>query len=77
MAVSFEKDIKPYFTAIDHDHMRFMFDLWNASDVCDNYDDIREQITRKRMPRPTPWDDAKIAKFLAVFDPWKQGGCAP
>jgi hypothetical protein len=79
-AVSFERDIKPFFTDTDRDHMLNqvgLFDLHLASDVCANYDDIRDAITKKRMPIPKPWDDATIAKFVALFDPWKQGGCQP
>ena len=77
MAYSFEKDIKPYFNATDQDHMSFMFDLWSASDVCENASEIRDAIVKKRMPQGNPWDDKKIAQFIAVFDPWKAEGCAP
>ena len=79
-AVSFAKDIKPFFTETDRDHMLNMvgmFDLWSASDVCSNYEQILDAITSKRMPIPTPWPDAEIAKFQPLFEAWKNGGCQP
>ena len=77
--VSFERDIKPFFTDRDRDHMNDvgLFDLHVASDVCDNYDIIRDAITSKRMTIPTPWTDDEIARFLPLFDAWKTGGCQP
>lgn len=79
-AVSFERDIKPYFTDTDRDHMLNdvgLFDLHLASDVCDNYAQIRDAIISKRMPIPTPWPDDKIHEFAPLFDAWKNGGCQP
>lgn len=78
-ALSFERDIKPFFTDTDRDHMNDigLFDLHLASDVCDNYDQIRDSIVSKRMPIPTPWPDDEIQAFLPLFDTWKTGGCQP
>ena len=38
--VSFDKDIKPLFTAADREHMLFMFDLWSYKEAKDNAGDI-------------------------------------
>ena len=78
--LSFERDIKPFFTDRDRDHMLNdvgLFDLHLASDVCDNYDRIRDAIVSKRMPIPTPWPDDEIQRFLPLFDAWKTDGCQP
>lgn len=78
--VSFERDIKPFFTNTDRDHMLNevgLFDLHLASDVCNHYAEIRDAITNKRMPIPVPWDDAQIQKFVPLFEAWKSGGCQP
>lgn len=76
---TFENDIKPYFDERDRDHMNDvgLFDLWLASDVCTNYQRIRNAIQAKRMPIPDPWPDDRIQKFLPLFDAWKNGGCQP
>jgi hypothetical protein len=78
-AVSFERDIKPFFTDRDRDHMNDvgLFDLHVASDVCANHDLIKDAIVSKRMPIPTPWPDDEIARFVPLFDAWKNGGCQP
>ncbi|MBS1912860.1 MAG: hypothetical protein JST22_12810 [Bacteroidetes bacterium] len=89
MAVRFERDIKPYFTGKDRDHMnssRYVekpFDLWSASVVREKYDDIHGVIKSGKMPPGPdgggdgPWPKEKIDRFLALFDEWKQGGCLP
>lgn len=80
MATSFEKDVKPYFTAKDQDHMlnmAGMFDLWNAEDVQNNFDDILDSLMAGRMPRGNPWPQDKRNKFKATFESWKSGGFQP
>lgn len=77
MAVSFEKDVKPYFTATDQDHMSFMFDLWNASDVQANFDGILDALMTGRMPLGDPWPQPKRDQFKTTFEAWKAGGYQP
>ena len=79
----FTTTIKPYFTECYREHMSFMFDLWNPSEVCANYDSISEAVKDGRMPPPADqgcegeWDDAKKKKFLNEFAAWHDGGCNP
>ncbi|HVZ39133.1 MAG TPA: hypothetical protein VHI13_07640 [Candidatus Kapabacteria bacterium] len=89
MAVSFEKDIKPYFTSKDRDHMNSTdyvgepFDLWSASVVREKFDGIRHVIESGRMPPGPeeggdgPWPQEKVELFLSLFDGWKSGGWQP
>lgn len=80
MATSFEKDVKPYFSSRDQDHMLNnvgMFDLWNPSDVKDNFDDIENSIMAGRMPKGSPWPPDKRNEFKATFDAWRDGGFQP
>lgn len=70
MALSYARDIKPLFTAMDQDHMlRFngQFDLWSYDDVKSNADDILDQVSRGKMPPPNsgepPWTVDKVNTF--------------
>jgi hypothetical protein len=74
MALSYQKDIKPMFTATDQDHMlnqQGMFDLWNYDDVKSNADAIYQAVKSGRMPPPGTeprWDTAKVQKFKQWMD---------
>jgi hypothetical protein len=69
MALSFAKDIKPLFTAVDQDHMlnqQGMFDLWNYDDVKSNADQILTAVKTGIMPPKKdggPWSKDKVQKF--------------
>lgn len=74
--VSFDKDIKPLFTATDRDHMEFMFDLWSYKDAKDNANDIYDAVSGGRMPPAGsggPWSQDKIA----LFKQWMDDGYQP
>jgi hypothetical protein len=77
MALSFAKDIKPLFTAIDQDHMSFKFDLWNYQDVKTNAARIYDAVNNNRMPQdddgnPKPWPDDWKKKFKQWMDEGSQ-----
>jgi hypothetical protein len=69
MALSFAKDIKPLFNAVDQDHMlngQGMFDLWDYDDVKTNASLILGALQAGRMPPKRdggPWPKEKVQKF--------------
>ena len=69
MALSYAKDIKPLFNAVDQDHMlnqQGMFDLWSYDDVKANADDILNAVKSGIMPPKKdggPWPADKVQKF--------------
>jgi len=80
--VGFAADIRPLFTDIDINHMRFFCDLSNYDDVKTNADDIVGRLKGQGgpvMPPPPnrggdgPWSQEKIALFQA----WIDGGFQP
>lgn len=79
----FSKTVKPFFTECYKEHMSFMLDLWNPSDVCTNYAGIRDAVVSGRMPPPADqgcegeWNPEQRSKFLSAFDAWYKGGCNP
>jgi hypothetical protein len=78
MALSFAADIKPLFTATDHEHMSFMFDLWDYDDVKSNAPEIYDSVSAGRMPvdgsgKPQPWPKDQVA----TFKEWMDEGCQP
>ena len=81
MPTSFAANIKPYFPPCYRENMTFMFDLWSAEDVKNNWEDIYDSVQGKRMPiEGCPeglWDDTKRQQFLTDFANWKSGGCQP
>ena len=74
MALSFAKDIKPMFTALDQDHMlnqQGMFDLWSYDDVKANAAQIYGAVKSGRMPPKEDeprWPDTKVATFKQWMD---------
>lgn len=78
MALSFAADIKPLFTATDHEHMSFMLDLWDYNDVKSNAADIYDSVSAGRMPidgegKPKPWPKDQVT----TFKQWIDQGCQP
>ena len=69
MALSYAKDIKPMFTAMDQDHMlnqQGMFDLWDYNDVKTNAASILSPVKSGRMPPPGSeprWTPEMVQKF--------------
>jgi hypothetical protein len=81
MALSYEKDIKPLFNAVDQDHMlnkKGMFDLWKYDDVKKNAARIYRSVAAGRMPPPPPRDDGPWPKEkVAKFKQWMDDGLQP
>jgi hypothetical protein len=69
MAISYAKDIKPMFTAMDQDHMlndQGMFDLWDYNDVKTHAAGILRAVKSGRMPPPGEeprWSPEMVQKF--------------
>ena len=78
MALSYAKDIKPLFNAVDQDHMlngAGMFDLWSYDDVKANAEGIYDSVSAGRMPPKKdggPWSKDKMTKFKQWMDEGSQ-----
>jgi hypothetical protein len=76
--VSFAKDIKPLFRAVDIQHMKphgvFLDDYAYMSDATDNHGNaqgVYDQLSSQSMPPGGPfWTTAQ----LTLFSNWMQGG---
>jgi len=62
-SVSFERDVKPLFRAMDRDSMTFAFDLWNVSDVRSNAEAILGRLQEGTMPCDGGWSADKVDLF--------------
>lgn len=70
----FAATVKPFFTQCYQQHMQFMFDLWNPSDVQNNWQAIHDAVANGNMPIPgCPGTFDKNA-FLTAFQCWKDQG---
>ncbi len=67
---SFERDIRPLFTARDRAAMRWAFDLADVASVRQHADAILEQVATGRMPCDAAWP----AERVALFRRWVQAG---
>jgi tyrosinase len=69
-ALSYEKDIRPLFTATDQAHMSFMFDLWSYEEVKSNATEIYDAVSNQTMPPPPegPWSQAQVDTFKNWMD---------
>ena len=68
----FELHIVPMIRAIDREHMRFRFDLWDYTQVVQNADDIASRVAFD-MPTPEsggPWPD----EWVQLFRRWMETG---
>jgi hypothetical protein len=69
-APSFERDIRPLFTARDRAAMRWAFDLGEVASVRQHAEAILDQVAAGRMPCDGPWS----AERVALFRRWVQAG---
>lgn len=77
-ALSYEKDIKPLFTATDRDHMSFMFDLWSYEEVKSNASDIYDAVSNQRMPPSPPQGEGPWTQDqIDTFKTWMDDGFQP
>ena len=70
LAPSFDRDIRPLFTARDRAAMRWSFDLGEVASVRQHADAILEQVAAGRMPCYGPWS----AEQVELFRRWIQAG---
>ena len=80
----FASTIKPYFNPCYRAHMMKygdQFDLWDASQVESEWDNINNQVGSGTMPAPGcpegTWDSMVQAQFLKDFLAWKNAGYPP
>lgn len=69
-APSFDRDIRPLFTARDRAAMRWSFDLWEIASVRQHAEAILDQVAAGRMPCYGPWS----AEQVELFRRWVQAG---
>ena len=69
-APSFDRDIRPLFTARDRAAMRWSFDLWEVASVRQHAEAILDQVAAGRMPCYGPWS----AEQVELFRRWEQAG---
>lgn len=73
----FASTVKPFFTECYQQHMSFMFDLWNPTDVQNHWQAIHDAVANGSMPIPgCPGSFDKNA-FLTAFQCWKDDGFPP
>ena len=82
--MSFERNIRPYFTACFRAHMvKFGgFDLWSATVVQGLWQDIHDRVADGSMPPPAGpracpeggWDQITRDQFVLDFTAWRDGG---
>jgi hypothetical protein len=83
-SIGFASTIKPYFTSCYRAHMLKygdQFDLWDASAVQSEWNQINNQVTAGSMPAAGcpegVWDPMVQAQFLKDFQAWKDAGFPP
>ncbi|HXQ54642.1 MAG TPA: ferritin-like protein [Actinomycetes bacterium] len=69
-APSFDRDIRPLFTARDRAAMRWSFDLWEVASVRQRAEAILDQVAAGSMPCYGPWS----ADQVELFRRWVQAG---
>jgi Ferritin-like len=67
---SFDRDVRPLFTARDRAAMRWSFDLWEVASVRQHAEAILDQVAAGRMPCYGPWS----AEQVELFRQWVQAG---
>lgn len=70
----FVSTVKPFFTDCYRQHMMFMFDLWDASAVQQNWQAIHDSVASGSMPAPGCPGTFDQNAFLAAFQCWKDQG---
>jgi hypothetical protein len=70
----FASTIKPFFTDCYQQHMLFMFDLWNPTDVQNHWQDIHDAVAGGSMPAPGCPGTFDQNAFLTAFQCWKDQG---
>ena len=67
--ITWEKDIKDFFTPKDVSCMKFKFDLSKKDDVASYAPQIYQAVKSQGMPKgETPWNGKKVADFKQWMD---------
>jgi hypothetical protein len=66
--LSFERDIKPLFRAMDRDSMLRAFDLFDYEDVVEHADAIVGALRSGKMPCDGAWADSEIERLQHWID---------
>ncbi|MEU5417896.1 hypothetical protein ACFY1P_05195 [Streptomyces sp. NPDC001407] len=80
MAVSFSRNIRPLFTAMDVEHMRdfgVALDDFAYMSVPGNAQNVFQQLSSKRMPPPDSGENTWSDADLQLFKDWMDGGFQP
>jgi len=76
--ITFNQDIKPYFTPCYRTKMLFFCDLWKSKDCQTNWQDINNRVADGTMPKAGcpegVWDSSRRQQFLGDFQAWKDQG---
>jgi hypothetical protein len=70
----FASTVKPFFTSCYQQHMSFMFDLWNPTDVQNNWQGIHDAVANGTMPAAGCPGTFDANAFLTAFQCWKDQG---
>jgi hypothetical protein len=73
----FAATIRPFFTDCYQQHMQFMFDLWNPTDVQNNWQAIHDAVSVGSMPAAGCPGTFDKSAFLTAFQCWKDSGFPP
>jgi hypothetical protein len=73
----FASTIKPFFTDCYHQHMSFMFDLWDANAVKTHWQQIHDTVNSGHMPAPGCPGTFDKQGFLDAFQCWKDQNFPP
>jgi hypothetical protein len=77
-ALSFERDIRPLFTAIDVQHMKPMgIDLSSRDDVAAHADAIYATVKAGTMPPASSGEPRWTEATCVRFKDWQTQGCPP
>jgi hypothetical protein len=74
---SFARDIRPMFTDVDVQHMKFAMDLSERDSVFDNADAIYNAVSSGSMPPADSGERAWSPEMCARFKSWKDTGGPP
>jgi hypothetical protein len=75
--LSFARDVRPLFTALDVDHMHAMMDLSDRDSVFANADGILAAVSSGSMPPASSGESRWTAEMCQTFKSWKDQGGKP
>jgi hypothetical protein len=79
-SVSFERDVRPLFRAVDIEHMsamEVMLDDYGFMSQRANAEKVRDYLTGKAQPQMPPGGPYWKAEQIELFSRWIDGGCPP